>query len=75
MSEVCDFDIYIHFFLNLTLLFLFCYKQALNKLQTIQRVSTTSGIEQEEQLLQESAKKEENFSVTLGEFERELKQV
>ncbi|XP_017481245.1 PREDICTED: protein bicaudal D-like [Rhagoletis zephyria] len=49
--------------------------EALNKLQTIQRVSATSGIEQEEQLLQESAKKEESFTSTLLELERELKQV
>nr|XP_027198647.1 protein bicaudal D-like [Dermatophagoides pteronyssinus] len=49
-------------------------KEALNKLQTIQRVSATSEIEQEEQLLMESAKKEEHFISTVIELGKELKQ-
>ncbi|KAH7641291.1 bicaudal d-like protein [Dermatophagoides farinae] len=48
-------------------------KEALNKLQTIQRVSATSEIEQEEQLLLESAKKEEHFIRTVIELGKELK--
>lgn len=52
--------------------FIFC-SQALNKLQTIQRVSATSEIEQEEQLLLESAKKEEHFIRTVIELGKELK--
>lgn len=50
-------------------------KEALNKLQIIQRVSATSEIEQEEQLLLESAKKEEHFVANLIELGKELKQV
>jgi hypothetical protein len=49
--------------------------KAFNKSQTIQKVSATSGIEQEERLLQESANKEATFATTLQEIERELKQV
>lgn len=50
-------------------------RDALNKSQTIQKVSASSGIEQEERLLQESANKEASFATTLYELERELKQV
>lgn len=46
----------------------------MNKLQTIQRVSATSEIEQEEQLLMENAKKEEHFISTVIELGKELKQ-
>ncbi|KPM09512.1 bicaudal D-like protein [Sarcoptes scabiei] len=48
-------------------------KEALERLQTIQRVSTTSEIEQEEQLLLENAKKEEKFISTVIDLSKELK--
>ena len=48
-------------------------RTALAKSQTIQKVSTTTGIEQEESLLKESATKEATFTSTLNDLERELK--
>ena len=48
-------------------------RTALAKSQSIQKVSTTSGIEQEESLLKESASKEATFTSTLNDLERELK--
>ncbi|XP_037521371.1 uncharacterized protein LOC119398609 [Rhipicephalus sanguineus] len=46
---------------------------ALAKAQTSQKVSTTTGIEQEESLLQEFATKEASFSSSLQELKKELK--
>ena len=48
-------------------------RTALAKSQTSQKVSATTGIEQEETLLKESAKKEATFASALAELERELK--
>ena len=48
-------------------------RTALAKSQTSQKVSATTGIEQEESLLQESATKEATFVSTLSDLERELK--
>lgn len=48
-------------------------RTALAKSQSIQKVSTTTGIEQEECLLKESATKEASFTSTLHDLERELK--
>lgn len=50
-------------------------KEALAKVQTSQKVSTTTGIEQEESLLQETATKEASLTSSLQELEKELKQV
>ncbi|XP_067132644.1 protein bicaudal D isoform X1 [Centruroides vittatus] len=52
-----------------------CLREALAKFQTSQKVSATTGIEQEESLLQETASKEASFTSTLQELERELKLV
>ncbi|XP_022254039.1 protein bicaudal D-like [Limulus polyphemus] len=52
-----------------------CLKEALAKSQTSQKVSATTGIEQEENLLKETAHKEASFTSTLQELEREIKQV
>lgn len=48
-------------------------QKALSKLQTIQKVSSVIGIEQEESLLQETTTKDANFSSTVKDFERQLK--
>lgn len=48
---------------------------ALAKSQTSQKMSATSGIEQEETLLMESASKEASFTSTVNQLERELKQL
>ncbi|EEC05944.1 conserved hypothetical protein, partial [Ixodes scapularis] len=50
-------------------------KEALAKVQTSQKVTTTTGIEQEESLLQETATKEASLTSSLQELEKELKQV
>lgn len=50
-------------------------RTALTKSQTSHKMSATSGIEQEESLLLESASKEASFTSTLNDLERELKQV
>ncbi|KAH7942754.1 hypothetical protein HPB52_000750 [Rhipicephalus sanguineus] len=50
-------------------------KEALAKAQTSQKVSTTTGIEQEESLLQEFATKEASFSSSLQELKKELKKM
>lgn len=47
----------------------------MDKYQAIQKVSATSGLEQEEQLLQESAHKEANYASAIADLEKELKQV
>ncbi|RWS02827.1 protein bicaudal D-like protein [Dinothrombium tinctorium] len=49
-------------------------KSAYNKSQTSHKMSATTGIEQEESLLLESASKEASFASTIQEIERELKQ-
>lgn len=48
-------------------------RNALTKSQTSHKISATSGIEQEESLLQESASKEASFTSTLNDLEREMK--
>lgn len=48
-------------------------RSALAKTQTSFKLSATSGIEQEESLLKESASKEASFAMTLSDLERELK--
>lgn len=50
-------------------------REALAKYQTSQKVTATSGIEQEESLLLETATKEASFTCTVLELEKELKQV
>ncbi|XP_076369754.1 protein bicaudal D-like [Tachypleus tridentatus] len=52
-----------------------CLKEAFAKSQTIQKVSATTGIQEEENLLKETANKEASFTSTLQELEREIKQV
>ena len=49
--------------------------QALKKVETSQKLSTTTGIEQEDSLLQESAQKEASLTSSLQELEKELKSV
>lgn len=48
-------------------------REAFNKSRTDQRLSATTGIEQEERLLNESAALEASFTTTIQEIERELK--
>ncbi|GIY29003.1 protein bicaudal D [Caerostris darwini] len=50
-------------------------REALAKYQTNQKVTASSGIEQEESLLLETASKEASFTSTVLELEKELKQV
>ncbi|XP_003747922.1 protein bicaudal D [Galendromus occidentalis] len=50
-------------------------KEALKKVETSQKLSTTTGIEQEDSLLQESAQKEASLTSSLQELEKELKSV
>ncbi|XP_076331064.1 LOW QUALITY PROTEIN: protein bicaudal D-like [Tachypleus tridentatus] len=52
-----------------------CLKEAFAKSQTSQKMSATTGIEQEESLLKETAHKEASFTSTVQELEREIKQV
>ncbi|GBN29119.1 Protein bicaudal D [Araneus ventricosus] len=49
-------------------------REALAKYQTNQKVTASSGIEQEESLLLETASKEASFTSTVLELEKELKQ-
>ncbi|XP_035222070.1 protein bicaudal D-like isoform X1 [Stegodyphus dumicola] len=49
-------------------------REALAKYQTNQKVTASSGIEQEESLLLETASKEATFTSTVLELEKELKQ-
>lgn len=49
-------------------------REALAKYQTNQKATTSSGIEQEESLLLETASKEASFTSTVLELEKELKQ-
>lgn len=49
--------------------------QALAKFHNSHKVTTTTGVEQEESLLQESATREASLNSTLLDLERELKQV
>ncbi|KAG8179808.1 hypothetical protein JTE90_025975 [Oedothorax gibbosus] len=50
-------------------------REALAKYQTNQKATASSGIEQEESLLLETASKEASFTSTVLELEKELKQV
>ncbi|XP_022657679.1 protein bicaudal D-like [Varroa jacobsoni] len=50
-------------------------REALRKVETSQRLSATTGIEQEDSLLQESAQKEASLTSSLQELEKELKSV
>ncbi|XP_054709336.1 protein bicaudal D-like [Uloborus diversus] len=50
-------------------------REALAKYQTSQKETATSGIEQEESLLLETASKEASFTSAVQELEKELKQV
>ncbi|CAM1291225.1 BICD1 (predicted) [Pycnogonum litorale] len=50
-------------------------REALAKFQTSHKVTTTTGVEQEECLLQESATREASLNSSLLELERELKLV
>lgn len=52
-----------------------CIREAFAKSQTSQKVSATTGIEQEQTILQESASREASLTCTLQDAERELKQV
>lgn len=49
--------------------------QALAKFQTTQKVTTKSGIEQENELLNESAAKETSLNLQIMDLENETKQV
>lgn len=49
-------------------------REALTKFQTSQKVTASSGIEQEESLLLETANREASFASTVSELEKELKQ-
>lgn len=49
--------------------------QALAKFETTQKVTTKSGIEQEDALLNESAAKETSLNLHISDLENEIKQV
>lgn len=51
------------------------FLQALAKFQTTQKVTTKSGIEQENELLNESAAKETSLNLHIMDLENETKQV
>lgn len=53
----------------------FIFLQALAKFQTTQKVTTKSGIEQENELLNESAAKETSLNLQIMDLENETKQV
>lgn len=55
--------------------FFFLIPQALAKFQTNHRVTTISGIEQEESLLSESAARETSLNSTIIDLENEQRQV
>lgn len=56
-------------------IYAFNFRQALAKFQTTQKVTTKSGIEQENELLNESAAKETSLNLHIMDLENETKQV
>lgn len=53
----------------------YLFFQALNKFQTTTKLTTISGIEQEESLLNESAARETSLQTQIIDLENETKQV
>lgn len=62
-------------YLILNILFLFLMFQALAKFQTTHKVTTESGIEQEESLLSETAARETSLNSTILDLENDQKLV
>lgn len=60
---------------NLKMIFFFHLLQALTKYQTSQKVTTKTGIEQEETLLNESAARETSLNLQILDLENEVKQL
>lgn len=61
--------------LKFFLIYLFILLQALTKYQTSQKVTTKTGIEQEETLLNESAARETSLNLQILDLENEVKQL